>query len=61
VAPSSAVTVSQSLVRSSSVMRREETASTIVSELISSTNELTDVNGMEYTWSGPGPSPMRPR
>ncbi len=28
---------------------------------MSSTNELTDVNGMSYTVSGRGPDPVRPR
>ena len=44
--PSAAVVSSQSLQRSISPRVIDDTASTIVSELISSTNELTDVNGM---------------
>ena len=47
VAPSSAVAMSQ--IRHAAVVAaldRRDSASTIVSELISRTNELTDVNGM---------------
>ena len=39
----------------------DETASTIVSELISRMNELTDVNGMSKIWRGAGPPATRPR
>ena len=39
--------------------RSTATASTMVSELISSTNELTDVNGMSKRSCGPGPSTLR--
>ena len=45
-APSSAVVVSHRRVRCTSPRWAADTASTIVSELMSSTNELTEVNGM---------------
>src|SRR4051794_16087630 len=32
-----------------------DSASTIVIELMSSTNDDTDVNGMSYSWCGAGP------
>ena len=45
-APSSAVVDSHTRSRRSSPRWMAATASTMVSELISSTNELTEVNGM---------------
>ena len=53
--------VSHSRVRRSSPRWAAETASTIVSELMSSTKELTEVKGMSYTVSGRGPYWVRPR
>jgi hypothetical protein len=55
------VTVSQRFVRESSLRCAAETASTMVSDDISSTKLLTDVKGMSKIWLGPGPSVTRPR
>ena len=55
-APSMAVVASQTRLRCTSPRTIEATASTMVSELMSSTNELTDVKGMSKTSSGPRPA-----
>ena len=56
-----AVVVSHSRVERQSLRLAEPTASTMVSDDISSTNELIEVNGMSYTCSGAGPPWVRPR
>ena len=61
MAPSNAVTVSQVIVLRSSRRCAADTASTIVSELISSTNELIEVSGMLYSCDGVGEPSWRPR
>jgi hypothetical protein len=50
--PSSAVASSQTLERPTSPRWIAESASTIVSELASSTNDETEVNGMSNTSAG---------
>src|SRR3546814_17370639 len=60
-APSSAVEASQTRLRWTSPRVIEATARAMVSELISRTNELTDVNGMSNTSVGPRPGVLRRR
>jgi hypothetical protein len=55
------VTVSHRFVLRSSPRLAEVTASTIVSDDISSTNDEADVNGMSHNWSGPLSPVWRPR
>jgi hypothetical protein len=57
IEPSTAVVASQIRLLRSSPRCSAESASTIVSELISSTKELTEVNGMSNTWRGPSALP----
>src|SRR5687767_12401501 len=59
--PSAAVARSQIRMRRWSPRWMADRASTMVSELISSANELNDVNGMSYTSIGRVPSAPRVR
>src|SRR3546814_17522173 len=58
-APSSAVEASQIRLRWTSPRVIEDTARAMVSELISRTNELTEVNGMSNTSVGARPCVLR--
>ncbi|CAB4818244.1 unannotated protein [freshwater metagenome] len=60
IEPSTAVVSNQTWFERSSPRWMADNASTIVSELMSSTNELAEVNGMSNTSFGPmEPSAMR--
>ena len=55
IEPSAAVVSSHNLQRSISARWMEVTASTMVNELIRSTNELTEVNGISNRSAAVGP------